>query len=219
MAVVSILVCSFGPASAQPKRRHRRRKAGGSGAAPGRLEILRWRIRNGFLGMFCTKVDEPTDPPRMGRQLPLCKPRSRPEVVESGAHRRNGLYPVRREVRPDGWSDNYLCAPRRLWFPVVVLERHRGYAVPTDHRALRPAYLERQLLCAGPPAGKGRSMPSAIQRTEPISSNLIRARRGYQSYWRLARRARGEFRCDRQQDQIGVDPDRKSNARFPDDPR
>ena len=212
--VVSILVCGFGPASAAAKPAPPAAKKPEAAAAPGRLEILRWSYSKWIPGMFCTKIDEPTDPHGWDDNF-LCASHDL-GLKWSSLGPIAGMVCTRFEEKsdPDGWSDNYLCAPRDYGFRWSYWNAIEGMQCLQITEPSDPHTWNDNFLC-WPPAGKGPLNAVSYPKNRTDFINLIRARRGYQSYLEIGQGAReGNFDAIDSKIKIGVDPDRKSNAAF-----
>jgi len=164
--------------------------------------------------MFCTKIDEPTDPHGWNDNF-LCS-------THDLGLRWSSLGPINGMVctkffegsDPDGWSDNYLCAPKDYGFrwsfdgPVGAMQCLQ-ITEPSD-----PHTWNDNFLC-WPPAGKGPLNAVSFPKNRTDLINLIRSRRSYQSYLEIGQGGReGNFDAIDSKIKIGVDPDRKFNAAF-----
>ena len=170
-------------------------------------------------GMFCTKVDEPTDPQGWDDNF-LCASRDL-GLRWSSLGPIAGMVCTRFEEKsdPDGWSDNYLCAPRDYGFRWSNWDPLEGMQCLQIDEPADPHTWNDNFLC-WPPLGKGPLNAVSYPKNRTDLINLIRARRDYQSYLEIGQGAReGNFDAIDSKIKIGVDQDRKCERRFPDDTR
>jgi len=112
---------------------------------------------------------------------------------------------------PDGWGDNYLCAPQDYGFKWSMKGTIKGMQClqvnePSDQHTWHDNFL------CWPPAGAARSnaVVSPPQNATDVI-NLVRARHNYQTYLELGQGTREDnFDAIGAKIKIGVDPDRKS---------
>ena len=204
--VLSTLVCGYGPAHAAAKP--------APSTALGQRVVLHWSYSNWIPGMFCTKVDEPTDPHGWDDNF-LCASRDL-GLRWSSLGPIAGMVCTRFEEKsdPDGWSDNYLCAPRDYGFRWSNWDPLEGMQCLQIDEPADPHTWNDNFLC-WPPAGKGPLNAVAYPKNRTDLINLIRSRRDYQSYLEIGQGARaGNFDAIDSKIKIGVDRDRKSNAAF-----
>ena len=183
-------------------------------AAPQPVDILRWSFDKWIPGMFCTKVDEPTDPHGWDDNF-LCSSNDL-GLRWSSLGPLSGMVCTRFEEGsdPDGWSDNYLCAPRDYGFRWSFWGPVEGMQCLQINEPDDPHTWGDNFLC-WPAAGKGPLNAVTYPKNRADAINLIRARRNYQSYLELGQGSRGgNFDAIDSKIKIGVDPDRKLNAAF-----
>ena len=212
--VVFILVCGSGPAYAVKKPAPPAVKKPAPPVAPGKLEILRWSWAKWIPGMFCTKIDEPSDPHGWDDNF-LCSTHDL-GLRWSSQGPINGMVCTRFEEvsDPDGWSDNYLCAPRDYGFRWSNWNALEGMECLQITEPSDPHTWTDNFLC-WPPAGKGPLNAIGFPKNRIDVINLIRARRGYQSYLEIGQGGReSNFDAIDSKIKIGVDPDRRRNAAF-----
>ena len=215
--VVTMLASVSLPASAAAKKPApaAAKKAAAPSSAPRKVEVLRWSFDKWIPGMFCTKVDEPTDSQGWDDNF-LCSTRDL-GLRWSSLGPINGMVCTQFEEDsdPDGWGDNYLCAPQDYGLKWSKRGTIKGMQCLQITEPSDPHTWKDNFLC-WPPAGAGpiNAVVSPPQNATDVL-NLIRAKHNYQTYLELGQGAREDnFDALGAKIKIGVDPDRKSNAAF-----
>jgi hypothetical protein len=212
--VVFLLASGSVPAyAAKKKPAHAAAKKPTAPAAPGKLEVLRWSSASWIPGMFCTKVDEPTDPHGWNDNF-LCSTRDL-GLRWSSLGPISGMVCTKFEEGsdPDGWGDNFLCAPRDYGFQWYYDGPLKGMQCLKINEPEDPHTWNDNFLC-WPPAGPLNAVVSP-PRTRTDVLNLMRAKHDYQSYLEVGQGGRDQnFDAIGCRIKIGVDPDRKWNAAF-----
>jgi len=214
--VVYILAAGSLPAHAAAKKpAHAAAAKAAAPAASHKVEVLRWSFEKWIPGMFCTKVDEPTDSQGWDDNF-LCSTREL-GLRWSSLGPINGMVCTQFEEGsdPDGWGDNYLCAPQDYGFKWSMTGTIKGMQCLQVNEPSDPHTWHDNFLC-WPPAGAGplNAVVSPPQNATDVL-NLVRAKHSYQTYLELGQGTREDnFDAIGAKVKIGVDPDRKANAAF-----
>ena len=215
--VVTMLASVSLPASAAAKKPApaAAKKAAVPSSAPRKVEVLRWSFDKWIPGMFCTKVDEPTDSHGWDDNF-LCSTRDL-GLRWSSLGPISGMVCTQFEETsdPDGWGDNFLCAPQDYGFRWSSKGTIKGMQCLPITEPYDPHTWKDNFLC-WPPAGASplNAVVSPPQNATDVI-NLVRARHDYQSYLEIGQGAKDDnFDAIGSKIKIGVDPDRKSNATF-----
>ena len=214
--VVFLLASGSGPAHAAKKKPPQAAaKKPAPPAAPRKLEVLRWSSASWIPGMFCTKIDEPSDPHGWNDNF-LCSTRDL-GLRWSSLGPISGMVCTRFDEGsdPDSWGDNYLCAPRDYGFQWYYDGPLKGMQCLQITEPEDPHTWTDNFLCWPAPGVGLLNAVVSPPRTPTDVINLVRAQHDYQSYLEVGQGARGEnFDAIGSRVKIGVDPDRKSNAAF-----